>query len=226
MKTKLVIFDFDGTLVDSEPNYDRSSDLLFEELGIRLTPEQRARFVGIGTQTFANILIKDFDLSISVAELAALSDRLYLTLARQSTPIFQPMHDLLVRLHTLGVYCAIASGSSEGVLEEIIDICGFGPYLAGIFSADQVKNGKPDPDLFLHTARMLQAKPEECVVFEDSIPGIFAAHQAGMRVVAVPPEEQFAHPVFQSAWLTFPGPNHLSVKAMLSALRLPYSAHT
>lgn len=221
METKLAIFDFDGTLVDSEPNYERSSDLLFQELGIKLTRDQRARFVGIGTQSFAYALIQDFDLSISVAELAALSDRLYLTLARKSTPIFPPMYELLKKLHTLGVRCVIASGSSQGVLEEIIDICGFGPYLSGVFSADQVKKGKPEPDLFLHTAHALQTTPTECLVFEDSIPGVFAAQQAGMRIVAVPPEEQFVHPVFQSAWLTFPGPNHLSIKALMAALNLP-----
>ncbi len=224
-KIKLAIFDFDGTLVDSEPNYDRSSDLLYEQLGISLSEDQRAGLVGISTQSFADILIRDFGLSISAAELVALSDRLYLEIARQETPIFAPMHELLQRLHKAGIRCAVASGSSQGVLDEIIDICGFGPYLSGVYSADLVKKGKPDPDIFLYTAEKLGAKPHECLVFEDSMPGIFAAHQAGIRAIAVPVEEQFAHPVFQSAWLTYPGAQNLSVKSVMYALGLPYTQH-
>ncbi len=220
---KAAIFDFDGTLVDSEPNYDRSSDLLYEELGISLSKEQRARLVGIGTQNFADILIRDFGLSLSVAELVALSDRLYLQLAREETPVFAPMYELLQRLHKAGIACAIASGSSQTVLNEIVDICGFKPYLRGVYSADLVKKGKPDPDIFLYTAEKLGIHPHECLVFEDSMPGVFAAHQAGMHTIAVPLEEQFAHPVFQSAWLTYPGPQNLSVKSVMHALELPYT---
>lgn len=220
---KLVIFDFDGTLVDSEPNYERSTNLLFKKLGISVDEEQRARFVGIGTQNFSDILINDFNLSLSIAELAELNDRLYLEIARKNTPVFAPMYELMQRLHRQGILCAVASGSSQSVLDELIEICGFGKYLAGVYSSDLVKKGKPDPAIFLHTAKKLGVPPQKCLVFEDSMPGVFAALQAGMHTIAVPLEEQFAHPIFQSAWLTYPGPQNLSVKSVMYALGLPYT---
>ncbi|MGL4524087.1 MAG: HAD family hydrolase [Spirochaetia bacterium] len=222
MTPKLAIFDFDGTLVDSEPNYGLCTDTLFAQLSIQMTAEKRKQFIGISTENFSQILVKDFNLKLSVQELVGLNDKIYMDIARKNTPVFPAMFDLLQRLNKVGIVCAIASGSSLVVLEELIDQCGLRPYIQAVFSAEQVKNGKPAPDIFLHTANELGFLQCDSLVFEDSIPGVFAAHQAHMQVVAVPPEAEFAHPVFQSAWLTYPGPQLLSVKSLMSAMKLPY----
>jgi HAD superfamily hydrolase (TIGR01509 family) len=215
-KPKLCIFDFDGTLIDSEPNYDASSLKLFEHLGIMLTFEQRRAFVGVGASSFAKALKQMFDLSHSEKEIMALCDDFYLDIARKNTPIFQPVLDLLIAFQAMGIPSVIASGSTHNVLTELTQSTGIINYIDAIYSSQIVPLGKPAPDIFLHVAKDRGIDPADCLVIEDSIPGVIAAHQAKMPVIAVPEEHYFAQSIFQSAWLCFPGPQHLSVKAVLA----------
>ncbi len=86
-------------------------------------------------------------------------------------------------LDRLGVPCCVATSSSPKRARRSLELAGLAPRFGErLFTASQVRNGKPAPDLFLHAAREMDAEPAKCLVVEDSVPGLLAARAAGMQV--------------------------------------------
>ncbi|MFJ5304836.1 HAD family hydrolase [Streptomyces sp. NPDC088350] len=182
-----VIFDLDGTLVDSEPNYYEATRRTLAEHGVPdFTWAQHERFVGISTQETLALLKERHGLNAPVAELLAETNRRYLALARAATRVYPEMRKFVELLAAEGVPMAVASGSSPEAIEAILTGTGLDASLRTVVSADEVARGKPAPDVFLEAARRLGAAPADCVVLEDAAPGAAAAHAAGMRCVAIP----------------------------------------
>ena len=166
-----VIFDLDGTLVDSELNYYEASRRTLAEHGIR-------------DFTWADH--ERYGLRASVEELFTAKNRRYLELARSSTRAYPEMRKFVELLAAEGVPMAVASGSSPEAIEAVLTGTGLDAHLRSVVSADEVPHGKPAPDVFLEAARRLGADPADCVVLEDAAPGAAAAHAAGMRCIALP----------------------------------------
>lgn len=179
-----VIFDLDGTLVDSEPNYYEASRALLTDHGF--TWEDNARYVGISTGETLGLWQERYGLTAPRSELLDDLNRRYLELARADTPAYPEMRKFVELLATEGVPMAVASGSSPEAITAILAGTGLDAYLRTVVSADEVERGKPAPDVFLEAARRLGAHPADCVVLEDAAPGAAAAHAAGMRCIAVP----------------------------------------
>ncbi|MGW1618510.1 HAD family hydrolase [Streptomyces sp. NPDC002172] len=182
-----VIFDLDGTLVDSEPNYYEATRQMLAGHGVTdYTWAVHERLVGISTLETVTLLRDRHGLRPPVAELLAETNRRYLELARTRTRAYPEMRKFVELLAAEGVPSAVASGSSPEAIEAILAGTGLGAHLRTAVSADEVARGKPAPDVFLEAARRLGAAPADCVVLEDSAPGVAAAHAAGMRCIAVP----------------------------------------
>ncbi|MEU9339838.1 HAD family phosphatase [Streptomyces sp. NPDC048278] len=182
-----VIFDLDGTLVDSEPNYYEATRQLLAGHGVTdYTWAEHERLVGISTLETVTLLRDRHGLRPPVAELLAEANRRYLELARTRTRTYPEMRKFVELLAAEGVPSAVASGSSPDAIEAILAGTGLDAYLRTTVSADEVPRGKPEPDVFLEAARRLGAAPADCVVLEDAAPGLAAAHAAGMRCIAVP----------------------------------------
>ncbi|WP_328684945.1 HAD family hydrolase [Streptomyces sp. NBC_00343] len=182
-----VIFDLDGTLVDSEPNYYEATRQTLAEHGVPdFTWAQHERFVGISTQETLVLLKERHGLKAPVEELLAETNRRYLALARAATRVYPEMRKFVELLAAEGVPMAVASGSSPEAIEAILTGTGLDASLRTAVSADEVARGKPAPDVFLEAARRLGAAPADCVVLEDAAPGAAAAHAAGMRCIAIP----------------------------------------
>jgi HAD superfamily hydrolase (TIGR01509 family) len=171
-----VIFDLDGTLVDSEPNYYEASRALLTDHGIP----------GISSWESLGLWQERYGLTAPRSELLDDLNRRYLDLARADTPAYPEMRKFVELLATEGVPMAVASGSSPEAITAILAGTGLDAYLRTVVSADEVERGKPAPDVFLEAARRLGADPADCVVLEDAAPGAAAAHAAGMRCIAVP----------------------------------------
>lgn len=201
-----VIFDLDGTLVDSEPNYYEASRELLAEHGVAYTWADNERYVGIGTQETLATWKDRYGIGVPVAELLSELDRRYLALAAADTHVFPEMRKFVERLHGAGVPMAVASGSSRAAIEAILTGTGLDAFLTTVVSADEVAHGKPEPDVFLAAAALLGADPADCVVLEDAAPGAAAAHAAGMRCIAIPYVAAHAgQPAFASAELLLRG---------------------
>ncbi|MGH4031936.1 HAD family hydrolase [Actinomycetota bacterium Odt1-20B] len=202
-----VIFDLDGTLVDSEPNYFEASRLVLAEHGVPgFTWQDHEHYVGISTLETLEIWKERYGLTAPVAELLDETNTAYLRLARANTQVYPQMRKFVEALHGAGVPMAVASGSSRAAIEAILTGTGLDAQLTTYISADEVDRGKPAPDVFLAAARLLDTDPSECVVLEDAAPGSAAAHAAGMRCIAIPyVAAQADDPAFATADLLLRG---------------------
>ncbi|MDV6290518.1 HAD family phosphatase [Streptomyces sp. UP1A-1] len=182
-----VIFDLDGTLVDSEPNYYEAGWQTLAEYGVDdFTWTDHEGYVGISTQETVADWKRRYGLRAPVEELLAVKNRHYLDLARTSARAYPEMRKFVELLAGEGVPLAVASGSSPEAIAAILARTGLDSLLPTVVSADEVARGKPAPDVFLEAARRLGADPADCVVLEDAAPGAAAAHAAGMRCIAIP----------------------------------------
>ncbi|WP_114257277.1 HAD family phosphatase [Streptomyces sp. Go-475] len=182
-----VIFDLDGTLVDSEPNYYEAGRQTLAEHGVPdFSWADHERYVGISTQETVADWKERYGLRASVEELFSDKNRRYLELARTSTRAYPEMRAFVELLAAEDVPMAVASGSSPEAIEAVLSGTGLAALLPTVVSADEVAHGKPAPDVFLEAARRLGSDPADCVVLEDAAPGAAAAHAAGMRCIAIP----------------------------------------
>ncbi|MER5770888.1 HAD family hydrolase [Streptomyces sp. NPDC001985] len=207
LRTTSVIFDLDGTLVDSEPNYYEAGRRLLADYGVTdFGWERHTDFIGISTRETLTALRAEHGIDAPVAELLAGKNRHYLELVRAGTEVYPQMRAFVELLHTEGVPMAVASGSSRAAIEAVLAVTGLDAFITTTVSAEEVPRGKPEPDVFLEAARRLGAEPARCVVLEDAPPGAAAARAAGMRCIAIPyVPATVADPAFRSAELLFPG---------------------
>lgn len=205
--TLSVIFDLDGTLVDSEPNYYEAGRQTLAEYGVPdFSWAEHERYVGISTRETITDWRRRYGLSAPFEELLAVKNGHYLRLAGASTRVYPEMRAFVELLAAEGVPMAVASGSSAEAIGAILAGTGLDAYLRTVVSADEVAHGKPAPDVFLEAARRLRADAADCVVVEDAAPGAAAAHAAGMRCIAVPyVAAQADAPEFATAGLLLPG---------------------
>ncbi|MFF4472617.1 HAD family hydrolase [Streptomyces sp. NPDC001599] len=182
-----VIFDLDGTLVDSEPNYYEAGRRTLAGYGVPdFTWADHEAYVGISTQETVADWKRRYGLRATVEELLTVKNRHYLGLARASARAYPEMRKFVELLAGERVPMAVASGSSPEAIATILARTGLDAHLRTVVSADEVARGKPAPDVFLEAARRLGAEPARCVVLEDAAPGAAAAHAAGMRCIAIP----------------------------------------
>ncbi|MFD3730100.1 HAD family hydrolase [Streptomyces sp. NPDC058632] len=185
--TLAVVFDLDGTLVDSEPNYYEAGRLTLAEHGVPgFSWAEHEHYVGISTRETITDWRERYGLRASVEELLEVKNGHYLRLAGASTRVYPEMRRFVELLAADDVPMAVASGSSPGTIGAILAGTGLDAHLRTVVSAEEVPRGKPAPDVFLEAARRLGADPADCVVLEDATPGAAAAHAAGMRCIAIP----------------------------------------
>ena len=187
MKLGGVIFDMDGTLVDSEPNWFVSDGLFVQRFGGVYDEAFRNECVGIGSKSFVHIIKEKFSLTESVEELLVIKDKLYLDYAVGRTKAFPDMVKLVKAFAVEKMPMAVASGSSLPIIEKVLEEAGLRPYFGPhLYSSDLVERAKPYPDIFLYAATRLGIHPHDTLVFEDSQYGVEAGKAAQMRVCAVP----------------------------------------
>ncbi len=205
-KIKAVIFDFDGTLVDSEKNYYISDRNFLKEFGIQFTPEMQKEVSGMGNLNFIRKLKKEYGIEGSEEKLLKIKNEHYLKIAINNTQVFPEMQRLLDILKENNYKLAVASGSSPNILEILLKETRLNKYFDVVVSSESenIKHGKPHPDIYLETARKLGFLPSECTAVEDSKYGVEAAKNANMTCIAVPYiTEKPLHPTFYKADLLF-----------------------
>jgi HAD superfamily hydrolase (TIGR01509 family) len=180
----------DGLMIDSEPFHQKAFDRVFREFGKELTEEENNRYyVGISDIDIAEDMIGRFSLPISAQELVDKKQVAYRDLVATQIIPQNGLLDLLKELKKNRFKKVIASSSMLLEIELIIARLKIKEYIDGYFSAEQVKNGKPKPDLFLFAAQKMNIPAGDCLVLEDAPNGINAAKAAGMKSFAIPSKE-------------------------------------
>jgi len=185
-KIEAVIFDFDGTLVDSEENYFEADRILLKKHGLDIDTEFKKQYIGIGAFEMMEDIRTKHSIAAPTDELVNEKNEIYLEIASKNTKVFPEVAEFVKYLHDNGYKTAIASGSSKAVISTLLDCIGFAGYFQAVVSSDEVNRGKPEPDVFLEAAERLGVHPEKCLVMEDSVYGVLAAKKAGMKCCAIP----------------------------------------
>ena len=181
-----VIFDCDGTLVDSMPAHFEAwcQALALHGAGGVFREDEFFAMGGRPSTDIVEELNSEYDLKLNPESIAIAKREAYLKRLKSITLI----EEVATFAESLRgrVPMAIATGSNRMVVEKTLQAVGINDWFDEVVSSEDVKEGKPAPDVFLRAAELLGVPPEKCLVLEDAPAGILAAQRAGMKVVVIP----------------------------------------
>src|SRR4051812_14484436 len=184
-ETRGLIFDCDGTIADTMPLHYEAWVAALGEHGVEFPEAMFYEMGGIPTNRIIELLNERHGHSMPVQATADHKEELYVKLIPRVRPI-EPVVRLVER-YAGRLPMAVATGGQRAIATKTLGALDLLKYFRAehIVTADDVKHGKPAPDIFLEAARRIGIEPAECVAFEDANLGIEAARGAGMRVVDV-----------------------------------------
>ncbi len=186
-----VIFDMDGTLIDTEKYYRICWPQALAAFGYHMTDEQALSMRSLG-RPFAPVRLKEmFGDEIDYHQVRNKRKELMeACLAREGIQLKPGAVELLTWLKEQGIRTAIATATDMERTNRYLEQLGLLQYFDTIISATMVKEGKPSPDIYLYACEQLGRKPQDCIAVEDSPNGAISAYRAGCKVVMVPDQTQ------------------------------------
>lgn len=176
-----MVFDMDGTLLDTERQYIDGYIELAKEWGLDLPPELPYECMGLPRekvrQKYAEYYGEDFEFENFRNEMM---ERLHKVWESDGIPVKPGVKELLEYCREMKIPCAVATSTSRESAVPMLKKTGLFDYFASVVCGDEIKNGKPNPDIFLEGARRIGVPPEKCGGAEDSRSGICAVHRANM----------------------------------------------
>ena len=194
---RAVLWDLDGTLVDSGDYHWRAWRDTMRDEGVDLTYEQfLASFGQRNDRILSNWLGAAADPS-RIVRIGDAKEALYRKIARsEGLTVLPGAREWVTRLHDEGWRQAIASSAPRENVEVMIEVVGIRELIDAFVSAEDVTRGKPEPDVFLAAASRLDVPAARCIVVEDAAAGIEAARRAGMRCIGVSGHTRLAADIF------------------------------
>jgi HAD superfamily hydrolase (TIGR01509 family) len=185
---RAVLWDMDGTLVDSEKLWDVSMHELYARLGGVMTPEVRESTVGGSAKNVMDAVYADLGLDPDPVAVAESTDWLHVRtgeLFADGLPWRPGARELLDALLAEGIPMALVTNTRRDLTEQALKSIGT-QYFSASVCGDEVEHGKPAPDVYLRAAELLGFEPAQCLAIEDSVTGTIAAESAGCPVMVVP----------------------------------------
>lgn len=190
---KAVIFDLDGTLVDSMWIWKQIDVDYLGKRGFDLPENLQKEIEGMSFTETAEYFKYRFQIEDSIEEIKIewrqMADGFYLN----KIPLKPGTGSLLTYLKMSGIKMGIGTSNARSLAEMVLKRHSIIGYFDSIRTSCEVKKGKPEPDVFLKVAEDLGVEPQECLVFEDTYAGVLAAKRAGMKVIAVADELSFPY---------------------------------
>jgi beta-phosphoglucomutase family hydrolase len=185
-KTKAVIFDLDGTLIDNNSYHRQTWEKYLEKIGKRISEEEFNAHLNGRTNLDAVRYIFGKEISEEKATQYTLEkEALYREIYQ---PFIKPVSGLMAFLEILknkNIPMAIATSGIQPNIDFMFENILIKKYFTAVVNSSHIKKGKPDPEIYLKVASLLNVQPKNCLVFEDAVVGIKSAKAAGMKVIAV-----------------------------------------
>jgi HAD superfamily hydrolase (TIGR01509 family) len=183
-KIKAVIFDMDGVISDSQPIHAGLEELLLKEHGIEINADDLTRnYAGIPDRDCAKMIFKKYSKEVDLDKFVENKWSRILEFAKGKISAIDGAVDLIEKLKKNNFQLAIASSSIPEFINLVLSELNLKDSFSVLTSGREIKFGKPNPDIFLLTARKLGLSPSECAVIEDAKNGVIAAKKAGMKCV-------------------------------------------
>ena len=212
-----VLWDMDGTLVNTEPYWISAETDLIESFGGSWSHDEAMQLVGSGLWHSAAVLqAKGVDLSADEI-VDALTDRVLEQLVEFGIPWRPGAKELLVELREQGIPTALVTMSVSRMAHHVADRLGFVGFDA-VVSGDDVTNAKPHPEPYLRGAELLGVNPADCVSIEDSPPGMASALAAGTVVIGVPFMVELPDDAAHALWPTLDGRHLDDLSALFTSV--------
>lgn len=185
---KAVIFDLDGLMIDSEQIQSKAFEEVIREYGRKPVAGQQGivHKPGFGSDDNWKILKEKYNIQEEIEVLRNKRRKIYRKLLQRNIKPYPGLIQLLKQLKEISIKTAIASSSTLAHILLVIDKLNIKSLIDAIVSRDEVKRGKPDPEIFLKASKKLKIKPDECLVLEDTEVGVLAAKKANMKIFAIP----------------------------------------
>lgn len=182
---RTVIFDMDGVIIDTEPIHHHAFFTQFAELGITVSDELYASFLGSSTRNVFQRLKQEFNLPQEVADLLLRKRELFNQAFDEDAglDLLPGVRALIEELKAHGVQMVLASSASKATIARVFNRFGLAPYFTHTISGEDFAQSKPNPAIFLHAAELAETPVTECIVIEDSANGVAAAKAAGIYCV-------------------------------------------
>ncbi len=183
-----VIFDMDGSLVDSMWMWKAIDIEYLGRYGIALPENLQEQIEGMSFSETAHYFKEHFSIPESLEEIMEEWNRMAWDKYMYEVPLKKGIPEFLAGCKNFGIQLGIATSNSRVLVENVVKVHNLRDYFSCIMTGTDVLRGKPNPDIYLAVAEGLGVSPECCLVFEDIVAGILAGKNAGMRVCAVEDE--------------------------------------
>lgn len=183
---RVVIFDLDGVLADSEPWWNQIDTKLLAEHGVNYRGEYHRNVLGVSYRLAVEFYKNAFHISAPVEELMRRRGEIATDFFANRVGLFPSAKMTLEQLREMKLTLAIATSSVSASAGPFLERTGIRSFFKVIITGDQVERGKPDPDIYLLTAKKIGIAPAACLVIEDALAGVAAAKAGNMRVAAIP----------------------------------------
>jgi beta-phosphoglucomutase len=193
---KGIIFDMDGTMIDNMMVHHRAWQRTLADQGLKLTLEEvKEQIHGINSEILERIFGDRFTPE-QRRQISAQKEAAYREIFLPELKLVPGLHDFLNKLKSANVPMAIGTAAPRENVEYVMANLKLQPYFMGVFDAQSVSRGKPDPEIFEKAAASMNLSTDQCLIFEDSVTGAEAAKRANAKSIIITTthiEEEFHH---------------------------------
>ncbi|MBO1927070.1 hexitol phosphatase HxpB [Thiomicrorhabdus sp. 6S2-11] len=195
-----VIFDMDGTLIDSEPMWKEAERHVFTSLGVQVSDELCAQTATMTTRQVTEFWYRNFPWTGKSLEHVEneVVDHVATLIFENGEPM-EGVNEILQFFYQKNFKIGLSTNAPYRLIPIVLNKLGIADYFHGIYSSEHEEHGKPHPAVYLSTLKKLNVAPSKCLAFEDSLTGIVSANNAQLKTVAVPPASEFTDKKYEIA---------------------------